>query len=164
MSENAIRLPLWTGMRGSELLTALSEPPNRYRPVPWLAWTGSLEWPGLEQQLLEMLDKGITEFFLFPIYGMEFPQVTTRDMVRVQKRLLDELGVKRLQLVIGGSLGGMQVWQWLVDFPDFVEAGVPIAGTPQGSPWMIALNCSSGLKELYLKLWKSFGVILSKKR
>ncbi len=74
------------------------------------------------------------------IYGMEFPQVTTRDMVRVQKRLLDELGVKRLQLVIGGSLGGMQVWQWLVDFPDFVEAGVPIAGTPQGSPWMIALN------------------------
>jgi homoserine O-acetyltransferase len=74
------------------------------------------------------------------IFGMDFPQVTTRDMIRVQKRLLDELGVERLELVIGGSLGGMQVWQWLVDEPDFVRAGIPIAGTTQGSPWMIALN------------------------
>ncbi len=74
------------------------------------------------------------------LYAMEFPRVTTRDMVRVQKLLLDTLGVRRLALVIGGSLGGMQVWQWLVDHPEFVDAGVPIAGTPQGSPWVIALN------------------------
>lgn len=74
------------------------------------------------------------------IYGMDFPQVTTRDIVKIQKRLLDELGVKSLEIVIGGSLGGMQVWRWLVDYPDFVRAGIPIAGTLQGSPWMIALN------------------------
>lgn len=74
------------------------------------------------------------------IYGMDFPQVTTRDMIRVQKKLLERLGVDRLELVIGGSLGGMQVWQWLVDEPGFARIGIPIAGTTQGSPWMIALN------------------------
>lgn len=74
------------------------------------------------------------------IYGMDFPPVTTRDMVRVQKLLLDYLGVRRLRLVLGGSLGGMITWQWLVEYPEFVEAAIPIAGTAQGSPWMIALN------------------------
>ncbi|MDZ7272377.1 MAG: homoserine O-acetyltransferase [candidate division KSB1 bacterium] len=73
-------------------------------------------------------------------YAMDFPPVTTRDMVHVQKRLLDSLGVKQLALVIGGSLGGMITWQWLVEYPDFVRAAIPIAGTVQGSPWMIALN------------------------
>jgi len=73
-------------------------------------------------------------------YGMDFPPVTTRDMVNVQKRLLDSLGVTQLALVIGGSLGGMLTWQWAVDYPDFVRAVIPIAGTVQGSPWMIALN------------------------
>jgi homoserine O-acetyltransferase len=74
------------------------------------------------------------------LYAMEFPQVTTRDMVRVARLLLDALGVVRLELLIGGSLGGMQVWQWLVDEPDYIEAAVPIAGSLQGSPWVIALN------------------------
>jgi|YelNatPaOPRAMG01_1025707.scaffolds.fasta_scaffold00030_21 homoserine O-acetyltransferase len=74
------------------------------------------------------------------IYGMDFPPITTRDMVKAQKLLLDYLGVKRLRLVLGGSLGGMITWQWLVDYPEFVEAAIPIAGTVQGSPWMIALN------------------------
>ncbi len=74
------------------------------------------------------------------VYGMDFPPVTTRDMVKAQRLLLDALGVKRLRLVLGGSLGGMITWQWLVDYPDFIEAAIPIAGTVQGSPWMIALN------------------------
>ena len=73
-------------------------------------------------------------------YGMDFPAVTTRDMAKSQRRLLEKLGVKRLRLVIGGSLGGMLTWQWLVDYPEFVEAAMPIAGTVQGSPWMIGLN------------------------
>jgi homoserine O-acetyltransferase len=74
------------------------------------------------------------------VYGMEFPEITTRDMVRVQRRLLSHLGVETLALLIGGSLGGMQVWQWLVDEPGSVRAAIPIAGTLQGSPWVIALN------------------------
>jgi homoserine O-acetyltransferase len=69
-------------------------------------------------------------------YAMRFPLVTIRDMVRAQKRLLDDLGVKRLQLVIGGSIGGQQALEWAVEFPAFVEKAVPIAATgslgPQG--------------------------------
>jgi homoserine O-acetyltransferase len=69
-------------------------------------------------------------------YGMRFPVVTIRDMVRAQKRLLDALGVRRLQLVIGGSIGGQQALEWAVEFPDFVEKAVPVAATgalgPQG--------------------------------
>jgi homoserine O-acetyltransferase len=69
-------------------------------------------------------------------YAMRFPLVTIRDMVRAQKRLLDDLGVKRLQLVIGGSIGGQHALEWAVEFPDFVEKAVPIAATgslgPQG--------------------------------
>ena len=69
-------------------------------------------------------------------YALAFPVVTIRDMVRAQKRLLDDLGVKRLQLVIGGSIGGQQALEWAVEFPDFVEKAAPVAATgalgPQG--------------------------------
>ncbi len=69
-------------------------------------------------------------------YGMRFPVVTIRDMVRAQRRLLEELGVRRLALVIGGSIGGQQALQWAVEHPDFVERTVSIAATgalgPQG--------------------------------
>ena len=69
-------------------------------------------------------------------YGMRFPVVTIRDMVRAQKRLLDALGVRKLALVAGGSIGGQQALEWAVEFPDFVEKAVPVAATgalgPQG--------------------------------
>jgi homoserine O-acetyltransferase len=73
-------------------------------------------------------------------YGADFPVMTTRDMVRAQRLLLDRLGVGHLALVIGGSLGAMLTWRWLVDYPDSARAGIAIAGTPQASPWAIALN------------------------
>ena len=69
-------------------------------------------------------------------YGMRFPVVTIRDMVRAQKRLLDDLGVARLALAIGGSIGGQQALEWAIEFPDFVEKAAPVAATgalgPQG--------------------------------
>jgi homoserine O-acetyltransferase/O-succinyltransferase len=69
-------------------------------------------------------------------YAMRFPVVTIRDMVRAQKRLLDALGVRRLRLVIGGSIGGQQALEWAVEFPEFVDKAVPVAATnalgPQG--------------------------------
>jgi homoserine O-acetyltransferase len=69
-------------------------------------------------------------------YGMRFPVVTIRDMVRAQRRLLDDLGVRRLFLVAGGSIGGQQALEWAVEFPDFVKKAIPVAATgalgPQG--------------------------------
>jgi homoserine O-acetyltransferase len=69
-------------------------------------------------------------------YGLRFPVVTIRDMVRAQKRLLDALGVRKLAVVAGGSIGGQQALEWAVEFPDFVEKAVPVAATgalgPQG--------------------------------
>ena len=69
-------------------------------------------------------------------YGMRFPVVTVRDMVRAQKRLLDALGVRKLALVAGGSIGGQQALEWAVEFPDFVQRALPVAATgalgPQG--------------------------------
>ena len=72
-------------------------------------------------------------------YGSDFPVITVADMVRVERALLDELGIERLAAVAGGSLGGMQALEWAVLFPDQVDSIIPIASThalhPQGVAW-----------------------------
>lgn len=73
-------------------------------------------------------------------YGMSFPQITIRDMVHVQKRLLDVLEIPRLVLVIGGSMGGMQALEWAVTYPDFVEGAAVIAAPGYTSAQAIAYN------------------------
>ena len=70
-------------------------------------------------------------------YGGAFPQVTIRDTVRAHKLLLDELGVQRLELAIGGSMGGMQVLEWAF-MDEFVKRIVPIAVGGRHSAWCIA--------------------------
>ena len=73
-------------------------------------------------------------------WGPDFPAVTVRDMVRLQARLLDALGVRRLSLAIGGSLGGMQTLEWAAEFPGRVDAVVPIATCGRHSAWCIGLS------------------------
>jgi len=76
----------------------------------------------------------------FEPYGADFPDITIRDMVHLQARLLDHLGVERLNLVIGGSMGGMQVLEWALLYPDRVDTIAPIAVGPTQSAWGIALS------------------------
>ena len=73
-------------------------------------------------------------------YGARFPAVTVRDLVQVQAALLDQLGVAELALVLGGSLGGMQVLEWAALHPDRVRAAAAISVGARQSPWCIALS------------------------
>jgi homoserine O-acetyltransferase len=72
-------------------------------------------------------------------FGSDFPLVTIHDIVRAQAHVLDELGVKRLRIVIGASIGGMQALQWAVDYPERVDHCIAI-GTAPLSAMGLALN------------------------
>jgi len=73
-------------------------------------------------------------------YGLEFPIITIADMVRVQKRLLDRLGIRHLLAVIGGSIGGMQVLQWSIAYPEMMDAAIPVATTTHLGAQSIAFD------------------------
>lgn len=73
-------------------------------------------------------------------YAMRFPMITIGDMVRLQKKLVDYLGIPRLLAVAGGSMGGMQALEWAVRYPESVAAAFPIAATARHSPQQIAFN------------------------
>jgi homoserine O-acetyltransferase len=71
-------------------------------------------------------------------YGSRFPVVSVRDWVRTQASLADHLGIRRWHSVVGGSMGGMQVLEWALMFPDRVASVVPIATALAASAQQIA--------------------------
>ncbi len=73
-------------------------------------------------------------------YGLRFPLVTVEDMVDVQARLLDRLGVKRLLAVVGGSMGGMQALSWVKRYPERVQTCIGVATTPRLGAQAIGFN------------------------
>src|SRR5262245_13144630 len=73
-------------------------------------------------------------------WGLDFPVITVRDMVRAQAMLLDQLGIDSLFAVAGGSMGGMQVLQWAASYPRRVFAALPIAASTRHSAQNIAFH------------------------
>jgi homoserine O-acetyltransferase len=73
-------------------------------------------------------------------WGLDFPVITIRDMVRAQAMLLDELGIETLFAAAGGSMGGMQVLQWAASYPERVFAALPLACATRHSAQNIAFH------------------------
>jgi len=73
-------------------------------------------------------------------YALDFPVVTVEDMVKVQKILIDHLGITGLLSVAGGSMGGMQAMEWVIHYPEFVKSTIVIASTSKLSAQGIAFN------------------------
>jgi len=73
-------------------------------------------------------------------WGIDFPPITIRDIVRAQKRLIEHLGIERLFAVIGGSMGGMQALEWAATYPQSVFAAIPVATAAYHSAQNIAFH------------------------
>ncbi len=73
-----------------------------------------------------------TPLSLKDVFSGEFPSLTIRDFVHSQYRMLTErLGIKHVKGLIGGSMGGMQVFEWMVRYPGFIDKAIPYVGTPK---------------------------------
>ncbi len=73
-------------------------------------------------------------------YGLAFPFITIADMVKAQAMLLDQLGIGKIFCIVGGSMGGMQVLEWAIRFPERIFAAVPIATSTRQSAQNIAFH------------------------
>lgn len=71
-------------------------------------------------------------------WGLDFPVVTIRDFVEVQRALLDSLGIERLHAVMGASMGALQAFEWASHYPERVERLIPVIGGGVADPWLIA--------------------------
>jgi homoserine O-acetyltransferase len=78
-------------------------------------------------------------------FGMTFPVVSMRDFVEVQKRLLDSLGVKRLALVAGPSMGALQAIEWACAYPGMIDRVMPAVGTGEFDAFLLG----------WMELWES---------
>ncbi|RUR34707.1 homoserine O-acetyltransferase [Vreelandella nanhaiensis] len=71
-------------------------------------------------------------------WGMDFPVVTIRDFVEVQRELLESQGIESLHAVMGASMGALQAIEWASAYPDRVERLIPVIGGGVADPWLLA--------------------------
>ena len=96
-------------------------------------------------------------------YGLNFPVITIRDMVRAQENLLEHLGINKLLSVLGGSMGGMQLLQFCALYPEKTFTAVPIASTASHNAQQIALNELARQAIMSDPLWNKGNYYLDKK-
>ena len=87
-------------------------------------------------------------------YYYDFPQFTVRDMVKCHQLLAKHLGIERVKLLIGSSIGGFQCMEWAISEPKFMESVALIATTTCTEPWAAAFNES---QRMAIRLDKSWG-------
>jgi len=78
-------------------------------------------------------------------YGAKFPQISIRDNVRLQRQLLDSLGVERLTCVAGPGMGGFTALEWAVTYPHAADRIIAAAATPQAGPVYALSACQAGI-------------------
>jgi homoserine O-acetyltransferase len=88
-------------------------------------------------------------------YYLDFPLITVRDMVQAHELLRIQLEIKKIKMVIGGSIGGFQSLEWAILRPEIFDNQILIACSAKSSPWVIAFNES---QRLALKADASFGL------
>jgi homoserine O-acetyltransferase len=71
-------------------------------------------------------------------YGLTFPFVTIGDFVRVQRALIDHLGISKLHTVMGPSMGGLQTYEWAASYPDMMDRIIPVISAANAGAWLIA--------------------------
>jgi homoserine O-acetyltransferase len=84
-----------------------------------------------------------------------FPEITIRDMVKAHRLLADALGIDRIDLLVGGSLGGQQAIEWAIEEPERFRRLALIATNAQHSPWGIAFNESQRMAIASDPTWKT---------
>ena len=135
VKSNAILWPTWFGGQSQDLLAYVGSgkviDPDRFFVV-----------------LVDALGNGVSSS---PSNGQKpFPRFTPRDMVNSQHALLTrQLGIQHLHAVVGISMGGMQTFEWITAYPDFMDRAVPIVGSPRlAAPDLLLWNAQLGVLEL----------------
>jgi homoserine O-acetyltransferase len=180
LSENPFQLENGAVLPGLEIAYHTYGDFRPGRPVVWVchALTANSEvfewWPGLfgEEELFNPnVYSVICANVLGGCYGTTgplsldprngqpwyhgFPEITIRDMVRAHRLLADALGIDRIDLLVGGSLGGQQAIEWAIEEPERFRRLALIATNAQHSPWGIAFNESQRMAIASDPTWKT---------